>query len=364
MIACLLLSPSHAALESTTYDAAVVSFGAMPVLSFLDGNTDYQQTFNPSWVVASAGTNNKSGLLLRSSNCSAQPGTCTKCNSSPCRMGGPCQDVITFAELLSDDDNVTEIPRFKHVTSANVVLSPVLSNTSMDNRGVQDPRIVFDPQTQMYYMFYTCYNTGGGGWAKWFLCMAVSKDPTSPDMWSVRKGVWPLHFGSKSAALLIRETGPHYMYWGAGVIHIASSSNLTDWPDRKVAFITNTTWGNPHVESGPPPMRLSDGNYVFFHNSWGRAAGYQPGWVVIDGKDPTKIIARAQQPLFSPSKAQWMTGQPPALCNVPNVAFLEAGHPTHSLDEFRVYFGGADSVVGTAVVKFSIQQTEESAVPS
>ena len=44
--------------------------------------------------------------------------------------------------------------------------------------------------------------------------------------------------------------------------------------------------GNPNVEAGPPPMKLSDGNYVFFHNSWGGKGvpqpGYQPAWVILD----------------------------------------------------------------------------------
>ena len=36
---------------------------------------------------------------------------------------------------------------------------------------------------------------------------------------------------------------------------------------------------------------------------------------------------------------------------VPQVAFLEAAHPAGG-DQFRVYFGGADTVVGTALVGF------------
>ena len=61
-----------------------------------------------------------------------------------------------------------------------------------------------------------------------------------------------------------------------------------------------TLWGNPNVEAGPPPMRLADGNYVFFHNSWGGRGvpppGYQPAWVVLDGTDPTKILASEPPP--------------------------------------------------------------------
>jgi predicted GH43/DUF377 family glycosyl hydrolase len=46
-----------------------------------------------------------------------------------------------------------------------------------------------------------------------------------------------------------------------------------------------------------------------------------------------------------------MVGEQPYTCNVQNVAFLEAAHPTDTPDEFRVYFGGADAVIGSAVVQ-------------
>jgi len=105
-------------------------------------------------------------------------------------------------------------------------------------------------------------------------------------------------FDKQSGALLIRDEPPHYLISGAGEIFIASSDNLLNWT-LGAPFINATAWGNPNVEAGPPPMLLSDGNYVFFHNSWGGKGvpqpGYQPAWVILDGKDPTKIIARSVQ---------------------------------------------------------------------
>jgi len=45
------------------------------------------------------------------------------------------------------------------------------------------------------------------------------------------------------------------------------------------------------VESGPPPLLLSSGDYLFFYNSaelgWpDEGTAYHPGWVILDGKDP------------------------------------------------------------------------------
>ena len=48
---------------------------------------------------------------------------------------------------------------------------------------------------------------------------------------------------------------------GAGEIFISNSSDLLKW-ELGEPFITHTSWGNPNVEAGPPPMRLADGNYV------------------------------------------------------------------------------------------------------
>ena len=73
----------------------------------------------------------------------------------------------------------------------------------------------------------------------------------------------------------------------------------------------------------------------------------------LAGTDPTKILASAPAPLWTPTDQPWMQGTAPYTCNVPQVSFLEAAHPMDEPDAFRVYFGGADAVIGTAVVKIS-----------
>lgn len=166
-------------------------------------------------------------------------------------------------------------------------------HNSSDERGTEDPRVAYDAASGTYYMFYTCW--GLGGWPSFRLCLASSKNPTAP----LASQAWTRHGpafdgGHKSGALLIRDTPPHFLISGAGQIHISNSSDLLNWT-LGPKFITKTLWGNPNVEAGPPPMLLSDGNYVFFHNSWGGAGvpppGYQPAWVVLDGTDPNKVLA-------------------------------------------------------------------------
>ena len=139
---------------------------------------------------------------------------------------------------------------------------------------------------------YTCWAKNGTG----ALCLASTKDPTSAasSSWTRHGPVFPGNH--KSGAILIRESGPHYLISGAGQIHISNTTDLTKW-ELGPLFISKTAFGNPHVEAGPPPMKLADGNYVFFYNSWGGKGvlqpGYQPVWAILDGKDPTKILQRS-----------------------------------------------------------------------
>lgn len=109
---------------------------------------------------------------------------------------------------------------------------------------------------------------------------------------------------------------------------------------------------NDLVESGPPPLRLSDGNYLFLHNSANTSTGhcYHPGFVILSGADPSVILQRSAVPLLSPTRT-WELGVAPSECNVQCVVFLEAAAPVDGqADTFDVWFGGSDAVIGTARV--------------
>jgi hypothetical protein len=75
-----------------------------PVCASPDGSgshcmcSAFAQVFNPSWIVASVGTAQKKGLLVRTQNCSATVGTCVACSGA-----GAKASVLTFAELINSD---------------------------------------------------------------------------------------------------------------------------------------------------------------------------------------------------------------------------------------------------------------------
>jgi predicted GH43/DUF377 family glycosyl hydrolase len=72
--------------------------------------------------------------------------------------------------------------------------------------------------------------------------------------------------------------------------------------------------------------------------------------VCIFVKDPTRVIARSSEPLISPTLG-WEKGDSPWLGLTPNVVFLEGWRPNTFLqNSFIAYFGGADSVMGAALI--------------
>lgn len=309
-----------AAVGAAAYSATVVEFDSKPLLSAVDGTSSFAQAFNPSWVEATNLTGGVAGLLVRVQNCTGcgvgyDPVKAPEDSDMCCRCAGTDSNAskIVFSPQVSPSSRATvgdsgdtklvatkftqstggAPPQFAPIDADSVVFAP---HNDSDLRGTEDPRIQFDPATSLYYMFYTCWNKDMTA----ILCLATSPNPTSESDWTRRGPV----FGerdSKSAALVppsLRRPGKgneavYTLIHGAGVISYTESTDPLVWDDFGSEFITNVTWatggGNFNVEAGPPPLKLSDGNLVFFFNSWcndeqhcppdNPPPGYQPVWV-------------------------------------------------------------------------------------
>jgi predicted GH43/DUF377 family glycosyl hydrolase len=121
-------------------------------------------------------------------------------------------------------------------------------------------------------------------------------------------------------------------------------------------------------EGGPPPLKLSDGNYFFLYNSaqsgfptvkpdWDLR--YNMGYVILNGSNPSQILERidANTPLFSP-ELEWEIGNstdPQLLSLTPNVVFCEGlvAKPG-AVDEFIFIYGAADSRVGVGTITVQV----------
>ncbi len=93
------------------------------------------------------------------------------------------------------------------------------------------------------------------------------------------------------------------------------------------------------VEPGPPPILTPEGILLIYNGADDKDV-YSTGWVLFDKNDPTRVLARSNQPMFSPELAWEKVGQ------VPNVVFVEG--MVRDGRHWLFYYGGADKHVGVA----------------
>ena len=80
------------------------------------------------------------------------------------------------------------------------------------------------------------------------LGIATTKDPSDPNGWT-RHGYDQL---GKSAALLVRETGPHYAFFGIPAINMARSHVLIKWENITWNWMINDDDFSGFVPAGHP----------------------------------------------------------------------------------------------------------------
>ncbi len=234
---------------------------------------------------------------------------------------------------------------------------PVLSAEAPYERGggVEDPRIV--KFGALYYLTYTGFSHATGeatekGNAQ--LCLATSRDLIHWERHGVilpsYKGAWNVGWTKSGAIVSEKINGKYWMYYLGDApgnktqMGIASSPDLLHWTDALDHPILTSRPGkfDAHVvEPGPPPVILPSGIFLIYNGADDKDL-YSTGWALFDKDDPTKVIARADSPMFSPQLKWEKIGQ------VPNVVFVEGLVPEK--DRWLLYYGGADKYIGVAQV--------------
>jgi predicted GH43/DUF377 family glycosyl hydrolase len=224
--------------------------------------------------------------------------------------------------------------------------------------GVEDPRLV--KIGDIFYLTYTGYNNQGGGGAHATgpihgdaqLCMATSNDLIH---WKRKGVIMPAYQGkwnvgwTKSGSIVPEKiNGKYWMYYLADGAHqraqmaIAHSNDLLHWTDaldHPVLASRPKMFDSQVVEPGPAPF-ITNGGIFLIYNGADDNNVYRTGWVLFDKNDPTKVVARAQKPIFEPEHDWEKVGQ------VPNVVFVEGSVPDGK--RWLFYYGGADKYVGVA----------------
>jgi predicted GH43/DUF377 family glycosyl hydrolase len=232
---------------------------------------------------------------------------------------------------------------------------PVLTSSANYEKGggVEDPRIVRIGDT--FYLTYTGFNNVDGvGSDKRDaqLCLATSTDLVHWERKGVilpsYKGKWNVKWTKSGAILTEKINGKYWMYFLGDAkgqdtqMGVAYSEDLVHWTealDHPVLSSRPGMFDSQVVEPGPPPILTPEGIFLVY-NGADDAQLYSTGWVLFDKKDPTKVLARADHPVFSPFHEWEKVGQ------VPNVVFVEG--LVREKNRWLFYYGGADKYVGVA----------------
>ena len=220
------------------------------------------------------------------------------------------------------------------LNASAITLQNVVFGNGVDD--VEDPRIIYREEEQLYYMMYTKSDGRCTPNPCARLALATASNPLDAQSWEDHGQLWPDLAGfqwTKSGAVVVSDDlsqRPHMLIWSSWCqfkplwvsplfMQVATSTNLRHWsivPSPLMSkrglpdYLDNRTFDSYVIESGPPPVRLSDGNLLFLYNGARECPTGKPdysrcyamGWVVLDGDDPGRVVARvsADDPLLEP----------------------------------------------------------------
>ncbi|CAF1167161.1 unnamed protein product [Adineta ricciae] len=254
-----------------------------------------------------------------------------------------------------------------HLKYSYISEQDVLIDTDREYQaiGVEDPRIVLYNNT--YYLLYTALSSDAHGVWRAQLTLATCKNNCfTKGNWIYYGPLFPNVFWSKSGSLLIHNETHRYLFFNDSNIAIAQTKDLIHY-DLSSSFLLTTRpdhFDSDLVEAGPQPLKLSDKNYLFLYNSGrqvttpnpkpGWHVQYNLGWAILNGDDPTQVLARSEVPILSP-ELDWercdnTSGEWANRGLTPLVVFIEGWKQTDE-DTFLVWYQGCDSTMGLAELK-------------
>ncbi|MGI9077553.1 MAG: glycoside hydrolase family 130 protein [Gemmatimonadaceae bacterium] len=226
--------------------------------------------------------------------------------------------------------------------------APALSaGTEYESFGIEDPRITLLDGT--CWINYTAVSQHGISTAlastrdfRTFERHGIILPPPNRDV-----TIFPEKIGGQYAAL--HRPMPEGL--GQPTIWIASSPDLISWGGHRfVAGAREGSWDDSKVGGGAVPFRVRtknrDGWLAVYHGVTASPPAYSLGAILLDGKDPARVIARSREPILRPEapyEREGFFGGVVFTCGL-----LAEG------DLVRIYYGAADGV--TAVADLSLEQ--------
>lgn len=124
---------------------------------------------------------------------------------------------------------------------------------------------------------------------------------------------------------------------GGNFIWIAESPDLIHWGNHRCVMTTReSSWDSVRVGAGAAPIWTDRGWLEIYHGADANHV-YHLGAVLLDLEDPSRVIARSEQPILSPDMDYEKTGF------FGNVVFSN-GQVIEG-DKITLYYGAADEVI-------------------
>jgi predicted GH43/DUF377 family glycosyl hydrolase len=214
--------------------------------------------------------------------------------------------------------------------------------------GCEDPRLT--KVGNRIYIFYTAYN-GKNPPRVAVTYISVRNFLIQKWKWSKPVLITPPQFDNKDAFLFpkaidekyicVHRLGNHIDYDFCSNLDQKLKGNV--WLDEHCWIEPRKGWwDSKKVGAAAPPFITREGWIMLYHGV-SEDEVYRVGAVLLDLKNPLKILARTIYPIFEPEAPYERDGQ------VPKVVF-PCGNEVLS-GEFYMYYGGGDSVVGVATVR-------------
>ena len=212
--------------------------------------------------------------------------------------------------------------------------------------GIEDPRVTKIEDT--YYIYFSAVSPLGVGES-----MVSTKDFKtikhhgmifSPENKDVT--IFPEKINGKYYAL----HRPVPKSTGSPQVWIAESENLLHWGNHQFLFgLRENMWDNGRIGAGAVPIKTDRGWLELYHGA-NKDDRYCMGAILLDLDNPTKILARSEEPILSPEAPYEVEGF------FGNVVF-SCGALVEG-DTIKMYYGVADTSIACA--EFSIKEVLDS----
>ena len=209
--------------------------------------------------------------------------------------------------------------------------------------GIEDPRITWVPELQMYGVVYTAYTRDGPG-----VSLAFTKDFRDFERYGLvmspedkDAALLPHRIGGEWAMIHRPVTLPSAHMW------ISYSPDLRAWGKHKMMLEARLGgwWDARKIGLSPPPLETPQGWLVIYHGVRYTAAGviYRLGLALFDLQEPERCLRRSDEWVFGPEAPYEVRG------DVDNVVFPCGYTIAADGDTMYLYYGAADTSIGLAL---------------